>query len=129
MNSAANWTITYIAPYMRSVEIFVTLKLRDRNNSIGTSGFGDRAIQMGNAIDASTPITSETNATGSFHCWDSPLMTPNVSPPTAAATTMAPTQSTRPVASSSRDSGIFVSVAHSAHTTRGTLIQNAARHE
>src|SRR5258705_5230069 len=56
-------------------------------------------------------------------------MVPNERPPTATATTKAPSQSNLPVALSSRLSRTKVSVAHTARTQRGTLIRNATRQD
>ena len=56
-----------------------------------------------------------------------PRMTPNARPPTASAATAAPSQSNRPVDSSSRDSWTWRMVAHSANASSGTLIRNATR--
>ena len=46
--------------------MFVTVKLRERKSSSGTSGSGLRAMRKGNAIVARTPAASATYATGSL---------------------------------------------------------------
>src|SRR6266852_9815316 len=54
---------------------------------------------------------------------------PNESPPTATATTAAPSQSNDPVELASRLSSTNVIVAHRATTQSGTLMRNATRHD
>ena len=84
-----------------------------------------RTIRIGKAIAATTPMPSTRNALGSDHCVSWPRMSPKLMPPTASAMTIEPSQSRRPVAVSSRVSGTWRSVAHSARPISGTLTRNA----
>ena len=103
------------------------MNARERKSPSGTSGFGRRAIRIGKATSATTPIAIEIQAARSAHSLAWPRMTPNARPPTASAATIAPSQSNRPVVSVSRDSWTWVSVAHSAKPSSGTLMRKATR--
>ena len=113
---------------MTRVDRLTTEKLRDRNRPSGTSGFGRTAMSTGNATSASAPIPRATNASGSCQACSWPRVAPNARPPTATAATIAPSQSSRPLASSSRDSGTARRATRATRTS-GRLMRNAARHE
>ena len=112
---------------MKNVARLIELNARDRKSSSGTSGLGRRAIRIGNRTSETTPTTIAIQAAVSAHSLAWPRMTPNARPPTASAATSAPSQSNRPVVSVSRDSWTWVSVAHRANPSSGTLIRNATR--
>ena len=96
---------------MTNVEMLVTVKFLDRKRLGGTSGSLRRVISNGSAIAATAPTVKLTMAIGSLQpcCW--PRIVPKASPATATATTSEPSQSKRPVACSSRDSGTNPTVA------------------
>jgi hypothetical protein len=91
--------------------MLVTVKFLDRNSLGGTSGSRRRVISTGRATAATAPTAKLTTAIGSLQpcCW--PRIVPKASPATATATTSEPSQSTCPVACSSRDSGTNPTVA------------------
>ena len=90
---------------MTNVDRLMTLNARLRNRSGGTSGSRRRRMRPGNTATATAPTTIATKASGSCQRCSSPRVAPKASPPTPTAITAAPSQSKRPVASSSRDSG------------------------
>ena len=75
----------------------MAVNARDRKIARGMSGSGRRAIRIGKATSATTPIAIEIQAARSCHSLAWPRMTPNARPPTASAATSAPSQSNRPV--------------------------------
>src|SRR6266511_3794816 len=114
---------------MTSVEMFVTVKFRDRKSEGGISGCSRLRMRGVRAIVATAPRARATYADASRHwrCW--PRMVPYASPPTATATTAAPSQSNRGDISSSRDSWTWPRVAHSTTAMNGMMMRNAARHQ
>jgi hypothetical protein len=87
------------------------VKFLDRKSFGGTSGSLRRVISNGKATAATAPTAKLTTATGSLHPCCCPRIVPNASPATVRATTSDPSQSKRPLAWSSRDSGTNRTVA------------------
>ena len=101
---------------------------RLRNRSGGTSGSRRRRMSPGNRATAVAPTAIARKAIGSCQRCCSPRVAPKASPPTPTAITVAPSQSKRPVAPSSRDSGTKRS-AKTPRATIGTLTRNTARQD
>src|SRR6266511_2608530 len=80
---------------MTSVEMFVTVKFRDRKSEGGISGCSRLRMRGVRAIVATAPRARATYADASRHwrCW--PRMVPYASPPTATATTLGHVQESR----------------------------------